>query len=167
VFLIVVLATDWKEFATIESVVEVQDDCEFKYTIALYFLDVDCAPTPIATLPELAAITVEQTVLPVVASGSQETPGYLQLEVLLTYAEEYIVTRVLKYNVASGSLPLAGMQAYSDNELYMTSTVLLNGEVGLVCCLTYWIEPVLLVLIVAAMAVPPAPKTEPAALVLM
>lgn len=59
------------------------------------------------------------------------------------------------------------MQAYSDNELYMTSRVLVLGEVGEVCCLTYCIEPVLLVLIAAAKAVQPAPKTEPATLVLM
>jgi hypothetical protein len=109
-----------------EKVVDSQADFEDRYTVAMYFFDVVCAPIPIAMEAELAAMTVEHTVFPVVASGSHDTPGHLQEVVLLTYDAAFIATSELKYSVASGSLPLAGMQVYSVNELYRT----VNGFVG-------------------------------------
>jgi hypothetical protein len=128
-FLTVVVASDTKEFATIENLVAVALDVfAERNNVALYFLDVAAAPMPMVTLPVLLETTDGHNV-PVVASGLQMTPGSCQNTddgsvVLLIYESVVIVTSVLKYSVASGRAPPLGMQVYSVKLLYMTETFL-------------------------------------------
>jgi hypothetical protein len=124
-FLTFVVASDSKEFATIENVVAlVLDVFAERNNVALYFLDVVAAPMPMVTLPVLLETTDGHNV-PVVASGLQMTPGNDHPPVvLLIYESVVIVTSVLKYSVASGRAPPLGMQVYSPKLLYMTETFL-------------------------------------------
>jgi hypothetical protein len=151
------------EFAVMAPDVPVHAGLEDRYNIALYFLDVVCAPIPIVSLLVLAAFTVVHTVTPVVASGSQETAGtppaaqVPPVRLNHAFGELASATRVLKYSVVSGSTLVEGVHAYSDNELYNTVTDL---EVVADCAFTYCTEVVLFVLMATALA-PLAPLMTP------